>query len=285
MVYDKLILGSGGDAEQPTDGDGLTFYEKCWKWFETDDRNWAHMTPIQGPWPISSIKLPPEICRKVYFDNARRVFAKALPLPAVHAARITRDFVPDGRADDADWARARVARLEYQSGDSTARPDVSTAVRVLWSENYLYLLYEAPYTELTVFEPSQKEERVGLWEKDVVEAFIGADPANPTHYTEYQWAPNGEQLDLKLRLPERDFPWSSGMESAVRVDEAAKVWTAEARIPLKAICDTAPEKGTKWRINLFRCDIKGNAGLAFSPTLKSTFHAPERFAALEFSSE
>jgi hypothetical protein len=48
MVYDKLILGSGGDSEQPSDEDAVTFYRKCSRWLETADRDWPHMTPIQG---------------------------------------------------------------------------------------------------------------------------------------------------------------------------------------------------------------------------------------------
>ncbi len=80
MVYGKLILGSGGDADQPTDDDAAVFYEKCWRWFETADKDWPHMTPIQGNWTISSIDLPREVTRMIYFDNARRVLAKSLPL-------------------------------------------------------------------------------------------------------------------------------------------------------------------------------------------------------------
>ena len=72
------------------------------------------------------------------------------------------------------------------------------------------------------------------------------------------------------------------MESAVTVDEAAKVWRVEARIPLKALSDKAPARGTRWRINLFRHDKHSGAGLALSPTLKPSFHEPARFGWLEF---
>ena len=282
MVYDKLILGSGGDDEQPTDEDGVDFYRKCWRWFETEDRDWEHMTPIQGPWTISSIGLVPEICRKIYFDNARKLFARSLPLPVAKAVRIERDFVPDGSLVEPEWAAAPPSRLEYQSSDASARPGLSTPVRLLWSEKFLYLAYECPFTTLSTFQPVQAAERIGLWEKDVVEAFIASDPAKPSRYTELQWAPSGERLDLKLDLPARDFVWSSGMESAVTVDEAAKVWRVEARIPLKALSDKAPARGTRWRINLFRHDKQAGAGLALSPTLKPSFHEPARFGWLEF---
>jgi hypothetical protein len=174
-------------------------------------------------------------------------------------------------------------RLEYQSGDASARPAISTAVRALWSDQFLYLAYESPFTKLDTFSPVQTTERIGLWDKDVVEAFIGTDPAKPGAYTEYEWAPSGEQLDLKLDLPAKDFPWSSNMESSVSVDESAKVWRLEVRIPMKSLSAAAPQPGTRWRINLFRHDTATDAGLAFSPALTGTFHTPERFGWLELS--
>jgi predicted TIM-barrel fold metal-dependent hydrolase len=281
MVYDKLILGSGGDNDKPTNDDAVVFYEKCWKWLETSDRDWAHMTPIQGDWKISSIHLAPAALRQIYFDNARRLLARSLPLAEMKATRMERDFAPDGKLDEPEWAQAKAVRLEYQSNDATARPAVSTTVKALWSPNFLYLAYECPFTKITAFEPAQKEERIGLWDKDVVEAFLAPDSKNVTKYSEYEWAPNGEQLDLTLDAGKRDFAWSSGMESAVKVDDAARVWRVEVRIPMKSISPTPPEGGAKWRINLFRQDRASGAGLAFSPTLKNTFHRPERFGWLE----
>lgn len=282
MVYDRLILGSGGDADRPTDDDAVTFYRKCYRWLETSDRDWEHMTPIQGDWKISSINLPSEVLRKIYFDNATRLLARSLPSPVAHARRITRDFLPDGKLDEAEWSSAPIARLETQSDSATAVPALSTAVKILWSAEYLYLAYECPYTELSVFSPRQDTERKGLWDRDVVEAFIGEDSAKLSCYTEYEWSPTGEQLDLKLELPNRDFAWSSHMESAVTVDKEAKVWRVEVRIPLKALCDKAPELGTRWPINFYRHDASNRAFLAFRPTLTQTFHTPDRFATLQF---
>lgn len=282
MVYGKLILGSGGDAENPTDEEGVDFYRKCWRWFETSDRDWKHMTPIQGDWTINSIQLPVEACRKIYFDNARKMFARTLPLPVVRATRIQRDFNVDGALDEPEWSKATPTRLEYQSGDSSARPELSTPVRILWSDKYLYLGYECPYTTLSVFTPPQKEERMGLWDNDVVEAFIASDPQVVKRYAEFEWAPTGESLDLKVDLPAKDFAWTAQAESAVKVDKANQIWRVEVRIPLASLGETPPQKGTRWRLNLYRHDRANVAGLAFSPTLNRTFHTPDRFGWLEF---
>jgi predicted TIM-barrel fold metal-dependent hydrolase len=282
MVYDKLILGSSGDADKPTDDDANVFYQKCWRYLETDDRNWAHMTPIQGDWTINAIKLPPEVLRKIYFDNARRLLARAMPLPVMTAAKTGRDFVPDGVLDEPEWQQAKPVQLEYQSGNAKAVPALSTTVRALWSKDFLYLAYECPYTELNVFTPAQKEKRMGLWDKDVVEIFIASNPDKVNRYSEFEWAPNGEQLDLTVEPGAKDFSWKSGAESAVKIDEAAHVWRVEVRIPMKALVTTDLVPPGRWRINLFRHDTASNSGLAFSPALKPSFHTPERFGWLEF---
>jgi len=284
MVYDKLILGSGGDADNPTDDDAVVFYEKCWRWLETADRDWEHMTPIQGDWKISSIHLPPAVLRQIYFDNAQRLLARSLPLPVMQAAHTPRDFQPNGKLDAPEWANAKPVRLEYNSGDASAAPALSTKVRALWSADYLYLAYECPYTKIEVFSPALKEERIGLWDRDVVEAFISSG-SRVQKYTEYEWAPNGDHLDLAVDLPKKDFGFDGKTEMATSVDEPAHVWRAEVRIPMKAVAEMAPAFGSRWRINLFRHDTASGAGLAFSPALTNTFHTPERFGWLEFMGE
>ena len=287
QVYEKLILGSSGDAEKPTDDDAATFFSKEWRWLETRDRNWPHMTPIQGDWSISAIGLPPEVLRKIYFDNARRLLVRSLPFTTVRAHRITRDFKPDGRLREREWSRATPFRLEQEAVDGRARPEISTTCRVLWSDRFLYLAYECPFTELTDFGQARSGERVSkggsLWDKDVVEFFCAPDPSQLNHYTEYEWAPNNEALDLRLRRPESDFAWSSGMEWQVRVDRGRKVWTSEVRIPLSALSEAAPKVGTRWRANLYRIDRAHRAFLASNPLLSGSFHTPERFGWLEFT--
>jgi predicted TIM-barrel fold metal-dependent hydrolase len=290
MVYDRLILGSSGNEPPPTDADAEVFYAKEWRWLETRDKNWEHMTPIQGDWPISSIGLPAPVLRKIYFDNARKLLARSLPLPTVKARHTTRDFVPDGDLGREIWQTVAPARLEYQSRDGTARPEIATTVRVLWSDEFLYLGWECPFTKLTVFDPPLRDgerfdmqgKAASLWDRDVVEAFIGSDPDNLRRYTEYQVAPTNERLDLALHLPQRDFAWSSGWQTAVRVDHRRKVWTSEWRIPLKALADEKPAAGARWRMNLFRGDKAHSAGLAWNPTLTGSFHTPEKFGVLQF---
>ena len=290
QVYDRLILGSSGNEPPPTDADAEVFFAKEWRWLETWDKNWAHMTPIQGDWTISAIGLPAPVLRKVYFDNARQLLARSLPLPIVKARHTTRDFEPDGDLSKTIWQTARPVQLECQCRDATTRPDLSTSVRLLWSEQFLYLGYQCPCTKLTVFEPPRLEgkrftldrEGLSLWDRDVVEAFIGADPQNLRHYSEFEVAPTSERLDLMINLPAKDFQWESHFRAAARVNQKAGVWTCEMRIPLKPLAAAPPGVGARWRLNLYRADRAHQAFLAWSPTLVGSAHAPERFGVLEF---
>lgn len=290
QVYSKLILGSSGNEPPATDADAEVFFSKEWRWLETRDRDWPHMTPIQGDWNISSIGLPASVLRKVYFDNARKLLARSLPLPVVQARHVSQDFVPDGKLDEPVWQTTKPVVIEYATGDYAARPELATTVRVLWSDDFLYLAYESPYTKLTTFDPPRTDGKrydmgkpgVSLWDRDVVEAFIASDPANLKRYTEFQVAPTNEKMDLLLNLPERDFAWRSGFQSAVLVDKKSRRWTCELRIPMKSLGSTKPQVGTHWRVNFFRCDRAGNAFLAWSPSLAPSFHIPEKFGVLEF---
>ncbi len=291
QVYDRLILGSSGNEPPPTDADAEVFFAKEWRWLETRDRNWAHMTPIQGDWTISSIGLDPPVMRKIYFDNARTLLARSLPPPLLRARHISQDFEPASASRSPLWQTAEPGLIEQVSADGKARPELCTSVRALWSEGYLYLHYECPFTRLTAFEPAQFERKrfdlqkpgASLWDRDVVEAFIGADPHNPRHYAEFEVAPTNERLDLMIvNLPEKNFAWNSGFSSAVKIDRQSNTWTCEMRIPISALSESKPIPGAEWRLNLYRCDRANKAFLGWRPTLEGSFHVPERFGRLRF---
>ncbi len=87
QVYERMILGSGGSGPAPTEDEATAFYRTHWRFFETADRDFPHMTPIQGNWTISAIHLPADVLSKVYFGNAERLLAGPLAklrAPAAH---------------------------------------------------------------------------------------------------------------------------------------------------------------------------------------------------------
>ncbi len=285
QVYDRLTLGSGGSGPAPTDEDAQVFYEKHWRWLETNDRDFEHMTPIQGDWKISAIGLPNEVLRKIYFDNAQRLLTRSL-YPVCKAVKSEGNLNLQDLPSPA-WDKAKTTRLEYGSLDSKSQLQSSTAVRAIYTTDSLFLRYDAPYTQLATFEPARlNSERVGLWDRDVVEAFIGTDPKNPKVYYEFEVAPTNEKLDLVIspEIPavEKRLEWNSGWESFVKLDDAKKVWTTVMRIPLKALHPDGAKPGTRWRVNFYRIDRAPQAFLAWNPTLTRTYHTPERFGWIEF---
>lgn len=285
MVYGRLILGSGGEGPPPTDDDAIDFYQKHWRFFETNDRGFEHMTPIQGDWTIDGIGLPADVLRKIYFDNARKLLARSLPAPVAEAKRVEGDVGLDAEA--VAWNECSPVWIDQESMTGAAQPELATEVRLLWSDTHLTLRYRCPFTELTTFEPALKKgegERIGLWDRDVIEAFIAPDPENPKRYVEVEVAPTGEQLDVLVELPRKDFEWASGAENRVVIDDEAKVWTAVVRIPWKAFQKT-PKPGARWKLNLYRCDRANGASLAWRPVLRGSFHAPERFGWVVFGEQ
>mgnify|MGYP001602965586 FL=1 len=67
-----LVLGSSG-GDEPTDRDVKPFFDTHFRFLETNDRGFAHPTPIQGRWTIDGIGLPDAVLRDVYHDNAARL--------------------------------------------------------------------------------------------------------------------------------------------------------------------------------------------------------------------
>jgi hypothetical protein len=197
------------------------------------------------------------------------------------ARRVEGDVKLDGDLSEDAWQDAEPAAVEYTLAEAEARPALATEVRCLWSEEAIYFGFSCPYSKLTVFDPPAKEERLGLWDRDVVEMFLGTDPAKAGRYAEFEVAPTNERLDVIIDRPEKDFGWASGFESAVRVDEVEKRWTVEVRIPAAALSPAVIAKGARLPLNLYRSDISEGVFLAWSPTLLGTAHAPERFGVLK----
>lgn len=177
--------------------------------------------------------------------------------------------------------------MEFGSLTGAAHPSSGTAIRAQYTDKHLYLRYDAPFSQLTTFEPPRLDsERAGLWDRDVVEAFIGPELENQKRYLEFEVAPTNEKLDLVIapEIPELAdrLKWNSGFKSWVKADKKNKVWTTMMRIPLAALSSAPVQDGVRWRINFYRIDRANQAFLAWNPTLVRTFHAPERFGWLEF---
>ncbi len=63
-------------------------------------RNPKRRLTIQGDWTISSPGLPAVVLRIIYFDNARKLLGRSLPLPVVTARHISDERLTFDLEDD-----------------------------------------------------------------------------------------------------------------------------------------------------------------------------------------
>jgi len=193
----------------------------------------------------------------------------------------------------ATWAHAASAWIDKDCTHTIAYPNLRTEVRGFWTDSDLYLLFRCPYTELNLWlPPDNSKDRLNLWDRDVVEFFLGDDWADIRHYREFEVAPTGDWVDLAINLNKKSYDanWNSGWQRLGRIDEANHVWYAAARVPLKSVSGQPVKAGTKWRANLYRIEGLGPDSqrhfMCWQPTCvvnRDPNHVPEHFGTLIFS--
>lgn len=67
-----LFLGSSG-RYPPTDAEYRRFFDSTRRYFESNDVDFEHPTPIQGDWTINGVHLEPDVLEKLYVTNAQRL--------------------------------------------------------------------------------------------------------------------------------------------------------------------------------------------------------------------
>ena len=181
--------------------------------------------------------------------------------PIIESEFADHDFQPDGNLDKPVWTNVRRVRFDEAAFTREPYPQAETVVASRWTARYLYLAFWCHYQTLNVFEGEDPTpERWGLWEKDVVEAFIAPDASRSSHYYEFEIAPTNQWVDLEIdltRQPFNDVHWNSGFEHATYIDAARHIWTAELRIPVAALTQAGIHRGAEWRINFYRSDGPG----------------------------
>jgi hypothetical protein len=187
------------------------------------------------------------------------------------------------------WNRADEAIVTtYWSGEQ-APAGRHFAVRMLWSDAFLYSLFIANQNEPLVVaaEPDTTRKTIGLWERDVCEIFIAPDPSRVERYFEFEVAPTGEWLDLRIEADAQDrkthWEYISGVETA------AEIGLGTLRMALKvpfASLGAQPKSGDEWRGGLFRCVGSGpdRGYLSWQSTLTEipNFHVPSSFGTFVF---
>jgi hypothetical protein len=191
------------------------------------------------------------------------------------------------------WAHSATTWIEKDCSKQFGYSHLRTEVRAFWTDSHLYLLFICPYTELNLWlPPDNTKDRLKLWDRDVVEFFLGDDWVNIRHYREFEIAPTGDWVDLAIDLDHDSYgaDWNSGWQRQGRIDEKIHVWYAAARVPLSSVSDIKVKEGTKWRVNLYRIDGLGadpeRHFLCWQPTCvvhRDPNHVPEHFGTMIFT--
>jgi hypothetical protein len=190
------------------------------------------------------------------------------------------------------WKNAASRTMNKDCTHDMEYKNLTTEVRAFWTDTNLYLLFRCHYTVLNLFlPPNNSAPHVGLWDRDVVEMFLGYDWEHIRHYREFEIAPTGDWIDLAIDLDREsyDHSWRSGWHPIARIDEEHKVWYAAAQIPLSSVSPEPVRAGTKWRGNLYRIDGLGadpqRHFLCWQPTCvikRDANHVPEHFGTIVF---
>jgi hypothetical protein len=226
----------------------------------------------------------------------------ALAYEVCHVASQTATFsiphvkgTPDLNTDphSPTWSHAASAWIERDCTLQKDYPKLKTKVRAFWTDTDVYLLFISPYEGLNLWLPADNsKDRLKLWDRDVVEFFLGDDWADIKHYREFEIAPTGDWVDLAidLKIEKYEADWNSGWARQGRIDEANRVWYAAARVPLKSVSEHPVRVGTKWRANLYRIDGLGEDPQRHFMCWQQTCtpnhdanHVPENFGTLIFA--
>ena len=189
----------------------------------------------------------------------------------------------------AEWDNVQPVRINrYWSGEA-APTDRHAEARILWSSNALHIRFICNQGEPIVVSktPQFLHKTMNLWDRDVCEIFIAPDPYVVERYFEFEAAPSGEWLDVAIHWTaekrESDWEFNSHMTTASHV-ERDRI-TIAMRIPWNHWIHQ-PQKGERWRVNLFRCigTDPGRGYLAWQPTRtrEAAFHVPQVFGSLVF---
>lgn len=204
-------------------------------------------------------------------------------------ARWTSSDILAGDLENPEWQRACPIAITRDWAGEPAPGGRHGEARILWSDVALYIRFVCNQSEPQVVNanPQTEKKTIGLWDRDVCEIFIAPDANMPERYFEFEAAPTGEWLDLAIHWKpdgrETDWEFDSGMTVAARAEKDRVViamhipWSDSIR---------KPQKGERWRVNLFRCVGTGwDRYLAWQPTRteEPNFHLPEAFGWLVFT--
>lgn len=187
----------------------------------------------------------------------QRPTGKEAELHLVH----TEDFEVTGEGTDKAWRKTEWIKLQRIKGTSP----YETKAKLLYSDKGIYALYACEDKKINA---TLQEDFTSLWREDVIEIFFWPDETYPL-YLEYELSPLN--YELAILVPNFDgqtggwTPWNySGQKKTRKATSIVRNtagdttgWVGEFFIPyalFRPLQNVPPQKGTKWRANIYRID-------------------------------
>ncbi|WP_317043384.1 carbohydrate-binding family 9-like protein [Polaribacter haliotis] len=187
-------------------------------------------------------------------------------IPETYVAHKTSEtIIIDGKANESEWKKAKWTN-NFIDIEGVKTPKYQTNVKMLWDENYYYILAEMK--EPHIWADITKRDEVIFYNNDF-EVFI--EPDGDTHnYYELEINALNTAWDLFISKPYRESDgvilndWNfTGLKSAISINgtlnnsgDTDKSWTLEIAIPFKDLRtlykqDNVP-RDKFWRVNFSR---------------------------------
>jgi hypothetical protein len=206
--------------------------------------------------------------------------------PAEVVAAHVDDLQVDATKPANQWENATPIRFCTDWRGKHPDPARQTSVRVLWSNETLYVRFDCLYRELYLFDDScPMRRRDHLWDRDVAEVFLQPDRSQLCCYKEFEVAPNGLWIELDVSCGVlRDL--NSNLQCSTSIDAGNQTWAAELAIPMRVITPTF-DPSLSWFVNFFRVEGRAERRAYYAwqatNTLTPNFHVPSAFGRMRFS--
>ena len=201
------------------------------------------------------------------------------------------DFEITGSGQAPEWNNTKWEDIPQRNNNEAV--NYRTRVKIVYSETGIYFLFDCGDK---VINSTLQADNLKLWEEDVVEVFLMPDEKYPLYF-EYQLSPLNYELTILIPNLDGNFlgwlPWQYEGDRKTRHETSVvnnsqgdvEGWIAEFFIPWKLLTPLItgpPEKGEKWKANMYRLDYdKGMTRFSWQKT-DINFHEPHNFGTFVF---
>jgi hypothetical protein len=185
----------------------------------------------------------------------------------------------DGNLDDV-YKAAKPLKFKF-TGPNDANPTAATTAYAVSTADTLYLFFHCQTPDMAALVAEVRDHEGQVWEDDCVELFI--DPANKRAADSYMHImvnSLGTTAESTGTKNNPDFSWNPKL--AVKTSKEKDAWNVELAIPFSELVGDVSKMNKVWAVNFNRMAmlIEGTEDTAWSPTLTSDSHVPDKFGCL-----